>query len=155
MSHAPHSGTTDAEPNLVPLLDLVLQLIMFFMICANFVMEENDHTIKLPVSQQAKPVAQPGPDVLHLGVTADGHVTVVGRRRPLVTDDEIYVFLKHDVYDAAQEAARKRNEDKVATLVIIRADRNVDFEHVYRLMRHCQRAGLGNLQLRAEKIGGA
>ncbi len=29
-----------ADPNLVPLLDLVFQLIMFFMICVNFVSEQ-------------------------------------------------------------------------------------------------------------------
>src|SRR5262245_66628717 len=98
MSHGLNtSASSDAEPNLVPLLDLVLQLIMFFVMCANFVMEENDQTIKLPVSQQAKPIAQTGPDVLHLGVTSDGHVSVVGRPRPLVTGDEIYVLLKHDL----------------------------------------------------------
>src|SRR4029079_343313 len=55
MSQGPHTiASSDAEPNLVPLLDLVLQLVMFFMMCANFVMEENDQTIKLPHSQQCE-----------------------------------------------------------------------------------------------------
>src|SRR5262245_55734238 len=109
MSHGSHaSAQTDAEPNLVPLLDLVLQLVMFFMMCANFVMEENDQSIKLPHSQQAKPLADTGPDVVHLGVTRDGHVTVVGRPHPLITDDELFVFLKKDVYDRAFQYAKRR-----------------------------------------------
>ena len=156
MAHGPHtSASSDAEPNLVPLLDLVLQLVMFFMMCANFVMEENDQTIKLPHSQQAKPLAQTGPDVVHLGITKEGHVTVVGRPQPLVTEDELYVFLKHDVYDRALQYARQRHEgDEVKTLVIIRADLNADFAQVYRVMQYCQRAGLRKLQLRAERVLG-
>lgn len=155
MNHGTHSGSTssDPEPNLVPLLDLVLQLVMFFMMCANFVMEENDQSIKLPHSQQAKPIAQTGPDVVHLGVTKDGHVSVVGRPHPLVTDDELLVFL-HDVYEDAQRAARNRKQgDDVKTLVIIRADLNSEFAHIYRVMQNCQRVGLRNLQLRAERVG--
>src|SRR5947209_8873360 len=46
-----------AEPNLTPLLDVVLQLIMFFMITINFV--NTDHInadIKLPEAQSAVPL---------------------------------------------------------------------------------------------------
>ena len=39
MSHG-SSSSDKCEPNLVPLLDMVLQLVMFFMVCANFVMEQ-------------------------------------------------------------------------------------------------------------------
>ena len=44
------------EPNLVPLLDLVLQMVMFFMACTNFAMENINETVKLPLAQSAKPV---------------------------------------------------------------------------------------------------
>ncbi|MFM8325480.1 MAG: ExbD/TolR family protein [Pirellulaceae bacterium] len=37
------------------------------------------------------------------------------------------------------------------TLVIIRADKNVNFEKVYRVMRQCQQVGLRHLQLRADR----
>jgi biopolymer transport protein ExbD len=42
MSHGPSSGGETIEPNLTPLLDLVLQLLMLFMICGNFASESND-----------------------------------------------------------------------------------------------------------------
>src|SRR3954453_16774266 len=98
MSHGPHGSSADAEPNLVPLLDLVLQLVMFFMMCANFVMEQVDQTILLPVAQQAKPMAETGPAVVFLTVTADGALLVTGRSKPLTTDAEVQVFLQtvHD-----------------------------------------------------------
>jgi biopolymer transport protein ExbD len=48
--------TTHEEPNLVPLLDLVLQLVMFFMACTNFARENISEAIKLPLSQSARPL---------------------------------------------------------------------------------------------------
>jgi biopolymer transport protein ExbD len=47
-----------AEPNLVPLLDLVLQLVMFFMACTNFARENISETVKLPLAQSARPIEE-------------------------------------------------------------------------------------------------
>src|SRR3954470_23579966 len=102
MSHS-HGAASEAEPNLVPLLDLVLQLIMFFMTCAHFaVMEQTDKSIKLPQAAQARPIPDEGlgPDVVFLGVTNRGEVKVAGRP-PMTTDEEVAVFLKRDVYESA------------------------------------------------------
>jgi biopolymer transport protein ExbD len=155
MSHAAAGDTEIAEPNLVPLLDLVLQLIMFFMMCAQFaVMEQSDRSIQLPLAQHAKPIPDTGPEVVFLGVNDRGEVKVVGRPRPLVTDDEIAVFLRQDVYEAAAREAKRKGEKEIKTQVIIRADKNADFEQIYRIMRRCQEAGLRKLQLRAIQSGG-
>jgi len=47
-------GEERVEPNLVPLLDLVLQLVMFFMVCVNFVSEQINANVQLPASTSAK-----------------------------------------------------------------------------------------------------
>src|SRR5689334_24068400 len=67
MSH----GAADiglAEPNLTPLLDVVLQLLMFFMMCVNFVTEQVNEDVKLPESQSAAPMDKADVDVLFLNV---------------------------------------------------------------------------------------
>ena len=43
-----------AEPNLTPMLDMVLQLVMFFMLCANFIAEETNAMVKLPNASAAR-----------------------------------------------------------------------------------------------------
>src|SRR5947199_234287 len=117
MTYGPGNHSELAEPNLVPLLDLVLQLIMFFMMCAQFaVMEQTDKGIQLPLAQQAKPIPDTGPDVVFLGVNDRGEVKVVGRPRPLVNDDEITVFLRQDVYDSALRTARAKGEKEGKTV---------------------------------------
>lgn len=47
-----------AEPNLIPLLDLVLQLVMFFMAATNFARENISEAIKLPIAQSARPIEE-------------------------------------------------------------------------------------------------
>ncbi len=68
MSHGTGGSTPAAEPNLTPLLDVVLQLLMFFMMCVNFVTEEVNEDIKLPTSQSAKPMMKDGTDTLLLNI---------------------------------------------------------------------------------------
>src|SRR5437763_13710845 len=74
MSHGPSSGgAVKAEPNLVPLLDVVLQLIMFFMLTVNFVQTDQiNESIKLPVAQSAVPLDKTVKEVLFLNMTYDG-----------------------------------------------------------------------------------
>ena len=51
MSHA-----AKAEPNLTPILDMVFQLITFFMLVINFKSAEMDLSLKLPVVGSALPL---------------------------------------------------------------------------------------------------
>jgi len=44
------------EPNLVPLLDLILQLVMFFMAITSFAKENISEAVRLPQAQSAKPL---------------------------------------------------------------------------------------------------
>ena len=44
-----------AEPNLTPLLDVVFQLITFFMLVINFSQDNFDSRIRLPVAGSARP----------------------------------------------------------------------------------------------------
>ena len=48
------SGAERCEPNLTPMLDMVLQLVMFFMLVANFAAEETNAMVKLPDASAAR-----------------------------------------------------------------------------------------------------
>src|SRR5215471_7066258 len=74
------SGSVDSEgadPNLTPLLDLVLQLIMFFMITVNFIrVDQFDDSVKLPVAQNAAPLDNTAEEYIFLNLDSKG--TLVG-----------------------------------------------------------------------------
>ena len=55
------SQEVKAEPNLTPMLDMVFQLITFFMLVMKFKSAEIDFNLSLPVVGSARPVEQRGP----------------------------------------------------------------------------------------------
>jgi len=52
------TSADSAEPNLTPLLDVVFQLITFFMLVINFSNENYDARVRLPVAGSARPVEE-------------------------------------------------------------------------------------------------
>src|SRR6516225_4782533 len=123
MSHAV-IDEIKAEPNLVPLLDLVFQLIMFFMVCVNFVSQQVNEEIKLPVAQSARPMDKSELYVLFLNVDQTGKLIVPGRDQPLTTLPQMRVYLRQVHADAKRAAEEKGDKSgKVKTAVVIRADK--------------------------------
>ena len=173
-------GHTEApeEPNLVPLLDLVLQMVMFFMACTNFAMENINESVKLPLAQSAKPVDNVGTDIVYVNVDQQGNLLVpseknypdgkidgmVGKVIDEATkqvvqpgtlnrnkrNDAIRAYLVN-AYKNNEIAAKARKDDPgvVRTMVILRAHSDADFRDVYEVLKQCRSAGFKKMQLRA------
>ncbi|HEV3258221.1 MAG TPA: biopolymer transporter ExbD [Gemmataceae bacterium] len=145
MSHGPSTGEVKAEPNLIPLLDVVFQLIMFFMVGVSFVNDQVNENIQLPSAQSARPLDKGETDVLFLNLNKDGQMEVVGQEEPKKNEAQIGSYLKQEFTDR-----KARNEQgKVNTMVILRADKGVEYKKVYQVLRKCKDAGFTKLQLRA------
>src|SRR5262245_16648933 len=132
MSNQGHSGaglSDEGQPNLVPLLDLVMQLIMFFMMCANFVMEQVDQTVMLPVAQMAKPISETGSDVVFLNINDQGQLLAVGKPEPIQADNEVADYLQSIVNDSRKRMGSL--EGPVDTLVIVRAHKDAAYAGIY------------------------
>ena len=147
MSHGGSGGDVSAVPNLTPLLDLVLQLLMFFMMCVNFVSDQFVDGIHLPVAQTARPMDTAGGDnyVLFLNMKTSGDLIVPGMEMPLTTKGDVSFYLKQAYAD--DERAEKNRASKRS--IVIRADAATDYEKVYTLLSICKEVGFKNLQLRA------
>lgn len=145
-----------AEPNLTPLLDMVLQLVMFFILVANFTMQDLNEGILLPDATQAKATDKRDVDVLYLNI--DGKTTGEGNRKgrlvttdgeePRVTPLEIQTYLEREYH--RREALAKKEPN---TVVIIRAHRDADFAQVFLVLRGAKQAGFKKWQLRAQILG--
>lgn len=146
-------GTSEeaAEPNLTPLLDLVLQLVMFFMLCANFVMEQIDDKIKLPEATSASSLSAKEGSLLYLNVDLDGNVKRVdgpAMRTPV----EIETYLRNKFKDEMAKLKREKanaTEKDLKTLVIVRGDERASFEKIFNVLAACRKVGFTRLQLRA------
>jgi biopolymer transport protein ExbD len=149
MSHGLAGEAIRAEPNLTPLLDLVLQLLMFFMICANFVTKQVNENIQLPVMQSARPMDKRERDVLYLNLNADGHLEVLGQAKPLAKANDMRFYLKRQYEDAERLSRESGKGGDVKTMVIIRADKSAEYRDVYQLLDLCKRIGYRRFQMRA------
>lgn len=157
MSHGGGGGDVKAEPNLTPMLDLILQLVMFFMMVANFTMDQVNQDINLPDAQSARPMekAEQEAGVLYLNLDPKGRVIVQNQEPKDAT--EIYGYLK-DQFDEQKTLAadRKRkglsDTDEVKTVIIIRSDKDADFGPVYNVLRQAKAAGFKKWQLRVKQV---
>jgi biopolymer transport protein ExbD len=143
------SKEVKAEPNLTPLLDMVFQLITFFMLVINFKSAEMDLSLKLPVVGSARPVETHGQrGLLVLNINNVGDLKIYGG---VVKDIEKYIAVEAN---AARMAARIESPDSEAgqdlpTTIVIRADRSTPFKMINRVIKACQDNGFRRFALKA------
>jgi len=137
-----------AEPNLTPILDLVFQLITFFMLVISFKSAQLDMNLKLPVVASARPVDTDGPqDLLVFNLNADGQLTVYGAPK------NIDSYIAGEAH-ASYLVARQKNSDlepgdELPTTIVIRADRATPFRLLNRVIKACQDNGFRKFSLKA------
>ncbi|MBX7165326.1 MAG: biopolymer transporter ExbD [Pirellulales bacterium] len=140
------SQSAEGEPNLVPILDMVFQLVTFFILVMNFKAAVVDLKLQLPVLGAASPIETPATDVLVLNVDPEGKVTSYGQPQDL----EKFVNVEAQV---ALSKAQVRNPDlkfgdELPTIVVIRADQATPFRVLNRVVTVCREVGLRNVQFR-------
>ena len=135
-------------PNLTPLLDVVLQLITFFMMLIHFgnKLEGESTSIRLPTAPAALPGGDLGLDRLVVSVDSTGRLLAEGG--------------SYDESSAGPwwtEQAKKRREGRATlgaggdqelpTLVVVRADKEASYGAVRRLLVAAQEQGFAHFTL--------
>jgi biopolymer transport protein ExbD len=142
-----HSADT-AEPNLTPMLDMVFQLVTFFMMVINFQAASLDMSLKLPVIGSARPADKGAENLLVLNVNKAGNVMMYGN------EQDPAAFVKKEAREArlkvelATGKKPKKDED-LPTLVVVRADLGTPFELLNKVLTECQNEGFRKFALRA------
>ncbi len=135
------------EPNLTPILDMVFQLITFFMLVINFKTASVDVNLKLPVLGSAAPIENTGEEYLLLNLDAKGQLRVYGKEENLAR----YVAQEANVARrlAAQDADKTAKEGELPITVVVRADRDLPFHLLNSAIRTCQAQGFRKFYYRA------
>jgi biopolymer transport protein ExbD len=142
------SHGSSAEPNLTPILDMVFQLITFFMLVINFKSAAMDLSLKLPVIGSAQPVDMQGQeDLLILNIDSTGTLKVFGVEK----DIERYIATEAEVSRLTARRNRSDNaaNDDLRTIVVVRADRATPFHLLNRVIKVCQEHGFRRFSLKA------
>lgn len=167
MSRSSPSNTLN--PNLTPLLDLVLQLITFFMMLVHFgnQIEGETRAVRLPVAPAALPGADLALDRLVAAIDAKGSLLADGVE---MRGDEAAAWWKRqadarrsglELIQSAPEVPGARPDlpavrlqftgadpgGELPTVVILRADREASFGAVRKTMADAQARGFANFSL--------
>ncbi len=158
MSHG-GGGDGACEPNMTPLLDLVLQLLMFFIVTINFTTAEDAGDVELPDSQTARPLPSAGAkDPIFLNLLYDEktqkHEIVLplqldssGRALPSMQQPDARRYMKKLYADLARDPSVVNSE--VKNPVIIRAHKAAQYSEVFQVLQSCSDAGFRQLKVRA------
>ena len=125
-----------ADPNLTPILDMVFQLITFFMLVINFRATDFNKEVDLPVVGASAPADEElQGDMLVLNITKDG--TVMARGKPQLS---LKNFLVNEL-KGFEITSKTGAEEPAAVTVVVRADRDLTFRVLNSVMDTCKSVG--------------
>ncbi len=120
-------GRSAGLVNLTPMIDVVFQLLLFFLVASKFAEDERELNIVLPHASEARPLTSK-PDLLFVNVDRQGRFFV---DREELNAEGLEAKLK-------QVAANNPGRQTVE----IRADRQCLWEYVVAVMNLCNKAGI-------------
>jgi biopolymer transport protein ExbD len=153
-----HGSFEKCEPNFTPLLDLVLQLVMFFMICTNFVLDQTSDKISLPEAVAAKPLDKNRGEIIYMDVNKDGQVILPpAKAKPGRETLDNAIQVEGDMRDLARLEYRKQTGSgenppkdwESETTLVLRIDKETRFEKSYPIIKACRDAGFRRQEYRA------
>jgi biopolymer transport protein ExbD len=142
------SAESFAQPNLTPLLDMVFQLITFFMLVINFKEASVDQSLQLPILGSARPVENKGEEnLLVLNIDSEGRLKVYGSAQ----DVRSYLAKEAKQEEARMKAKNKafKSGDELATTIVIRADKATPFKQLNDVIKICQKHNYRKFALKA------
>jgi biopolymer transport protein ExbD len=130
---------------MTPMIDMVFQLIAFFMILLNFSEAEQDQRIHLPTSELARPPDHPPDEPRTIQLMNDGKVLFAGQT--VTVGPQLERLLRTE----SQILERTGEKSPAAVTMIIRADAEAKSGEVQRIIELCQKSGFEKFTLRARQ----
>lgn len=137
----------DDHVNVTPLIDVIMCLIVFFMVCGNLADKESKEGVNIPkaTTDMARPLAdQRGRLVINL-VPRIGKGE--GNADAINPNSEPQVFVRQDeiTYNELGEQLRREKTKDPDVKVILRADRNIPYQWISPILVNCAQAGIGSV----------
>jgi biopolymer transport protein ExbD len=122
-----NKGTALALLDLTPMIDMVFNLLLYFMVVSHFANEERTLKVDLPTGSMAMPLTAK-PKEIFVNINQAGQY-YIGTRR--VDERELGRYLRQAAID-----------NPTNQTVVIRGDKRVQWDYVATAMRLCNEAGI-------------
>ncbi len=132
-------GNDNADVPISSLIDVVFLLIMFFVVTSNIEKEAHDVKLELVKTQNMKPVTKAPPKRVTINIQneEDGNTVYIGN-------------FPVPVENLQATLIRIKNEQGDATVVMIRADRDVVYKVESEVIEAIKGSGLSKIRIQAE-----
>ena len=119
-------------PNMMPMIDIIFLLLIFFLMASRFEQEERDLKISLPEVAEAQPLAMT--QDLIINITPEGNYLVAQQQ---YSEEQLGTLL---------EQSRRSNPQRA---VLIRGDGRAAWRYGVRVMGLCNKAKIDNYRVAA------
>lgn len=123
--------------NMTPMIDIVFQMIIFFVLTVEMERDALDERIRLAMSPHGPAVEQKDPRTVTIDVTDRGNLSI---GRVPVSPEQLFSIMRRTVGEYGQ-----------TTPVVIRGDMEVQHVNIQRAIDICTRAGLYRVSFAAIK----
>lgn len=130
-------STEEVGVNMTPMIDIVFQLIIFFVVTTELDKQKFNESIILALSPHGPVIEKRDPRTVVIEVDDDGHISIAQNRMNIG-------FLIHALRQAVSSYG-------ASTPVQIRADKGVKHEYVRQVMEACGQAGIWRISFVATK----
>lgn len=120
----------ESPVNMTPIIDIVFNLLIFFLVATTMAQEERDASVKLPVASPFKTLSAP-PQQIIINIRQDG--TKIIASKPY-TDAELEAVLAETAKDPEKR-------------VLIRADRESFHKHFADVALKCKQVGISEMKI--------
>ena len=121
----------EAPVNLMPLIDMVFLLLIFFLVATTFAQEERDTSLQLPGTSVLRPLSA-APQQVIINITAEGATKVGGR-----------IYSRKELAEMLSRVARTQPDRQV----LIRADERSLHRHFAGVADLCRKVGIDELKI--------
>ncbi|MBQ7251512.1 MAG: biopolymer transporter ExbD [Kiritimatiellae bacterium] len=127
----------DGELNMTPMIDIVFQLIIFFVVTADMANKANDTLVSMAMAPNGAVEEQQDPRTVTVDVDKKGKISIA---KVDLSEGQLLTILN-----------KARKESGQGTPVVIRGDEKAEHESIRRVMDICGKAGLWKLRFAALK----
>jgi biopolymer transport protein ExbD len=134
----------EAEMDMTPIIDVVFNLVIFFMLTANMV-QAQIVKLELPAANESDTKKQPDPNRLVVNIVLEGHIFIAGQN---MTDNqgELERLLRNEAADDMDSTGKFSNK-----AVLVRVDKGCPYDKVQAFMQLCTKHKIWKLEFAALK----
>jgi biopolymer transport protein ExbD len=127
--------------NLTPLLDIIFNLVFFFLLATTMRQQKAVIEVNIPEASTGVEISAPESQVIIINITEENVIIVDG-----------HVYTPAELSDYLIEQNSKREPENLKLTAIVRGDGESNFATMVKAMESCSLAGIGDVAIQIKRV---